>query len=100
VGLGEGVSVNVDVAVAVGVRVGVDVKVNVRVCVAVSTAAVTSGGFRCVTVGDKTTVAGGLVGVLVNVGTGKVTSNAVPTITRFIAVAASRIAPMIRRGVI
>jgi len=90
------VSINVDVAVAVGVSVGVSVKVNVGVCVDIST--VTRGIYSLVAVGDKNVALGGSVRVSVKVGTGKDTSNAAPTITRFTAMAASRIAPMIRRG--
>jgi len=94
------VSVNVDVAVAVGVSVGVSVKVNVGVCIDVSTVPVTRGIYSLVTAGDKNVALDGSVRVSVKVGTGKDTSNAAPTITRFTAMAASRIAPMIRRGVI
>jgi hypothetical protein len=87
----------VDVAVTVGVRVGVSVKVKVFVCVDV---AVIAGLYPRVAVGDKIAVTGGLVWLAVTVGTGKVISNAVPTITRFTTVAARRITPVIRRGVI
>jgi hypothetical protein len=99
VGLGDGVSVNVGVAVSVGVMVGVDVRLAVGV--AIQGVTVTMG--VAPTVGDNVVnIPVGIVCVGVVVGTtkGAETSNAAPTITRFTAVAASRIAAIIRRGVI
>jgi len=96
VGLGVGVSVEVDVAVSVKVHVTVRVDASGRVTV-------TSTSLLSVEVGAKNViVAERAVWVTVSVGaiSGNETSNAAPTMIRFTIVAASRIVPMSRRGVI
>jgi hypothetical protein len=92
VSVGVDVFVKVEVKVAVGVKVMVGVGISVGSKVAVDMFPGSTVGVK----GDPVAVRTTCVAVIVGVGTGsgKVRSNAVPTMIRFTALTASRTEPM------